>query len=305
MMKWKKHGLVYCPDGSIPWAKNSFLTPTPIELDAGVLRVYGAVRDDKGRGRIIFVDLDADNPTRILRVSPTPVLDLGKAGMFDDNGVILGDVVKTSDELRMYYIGFQHVQQVKFLAYSGLAISKDNGETFERASATPILDRSNDSTFFRCIHSASFDGNSWKMWLGAGSSFVDIGGVPYPSYRMAMLESPDGLSFPNREIWIDFSPGNGVYRIGRPRYFRHHNISYLFYTYGTLDKGYHSGIATSTDLQSWEQTPTKGLEPTGTGWDGNCVCYPAPILINSKWYIFYNGNDYGKTGFGVAELESL
>jgi hypothetical protein len=305
-MKWKKLGRIYCPDGSLPWAKNSFLTPTPILWSENVIRVYGAVRDEKGRGRIIFIDLQADNPVRVLRVSPAPVLDLGAPGMFDDNGVILGDVIATPSEWRMYYVGFQLVHGVKFLAYSGLAVSRDQGETFERARQTPILDRSPDSTFFRAIHSVDFDGRSWRMWLGAGSAFVDIEGVPYPSYHMAWVDSPDGLTFSSPDVRVHIDLGSDVYRVGRPRFCRYQDQSYLFYTYGTLDKGYHSGVAVTTDEpNTFKPLSVTGLAPSGSGWDGNSVCYPAPFAWKNKWYVFYNGNEYGKTGFGVAELESL
>ena len=48
------------------------------------------------------------DPQVIKGVSQQPVLDLGAPGMFDDNGVILGDVIEVSeDELRLYYVGFQ------------------------------------------------------------------------------------------------------------------------------------------------------------------------------------------------------
>jgi hypothetical protein len=30
--------------------------------------------------------------------------------------------------------------------------------------------------------------------------------------------------------------------------------------------------------------------------------YPAVMQIRDKTYLFYNGNDYGRDGFGIAEL---
>ena len=32
------------------------------------------------------------------------------------------------------------------------------------------------------------------------------------------------------------------------------------------------------------------------------LCYPALVNYGDRVYMFYNGNDYGKTGFGYAEL---
>jgi hypothetical protein len=33
------------------------------------------------------------------------------------------------------------------------------------------------------------------------------------------------------------------------------------------------------------------------------MAYPFVQKINEKYYMFYNGNDFGKHGFGYAELE--
>ena len=32
------------------------------------------------------------------------------------------------------------------------------------------------------------------------------------------------------------------------------------------------------------------------------VCYPCVFSCNDKWYMLFNGNGYGKTGFGIARL---
>ena len=121
-MKWRKRGLIYGPDGSSSWAKHSCLTPTPV-LIGDVIRVYCGFRDTEGRSRIGYVDVRADDPSKVVAVSREPALDIGAAGCFDDNGVILGDVVADGDRLRMYYVGFQIVARVKFLAFTGLATS--------------------------------------------------------------------------------------------------------------------------------------------------------------------------------------
>ena len=158
-MTWKKLGNVFDPQQTKKdWYQDTFLTPTPFLKDESTIRVYGGLRDASGASRIGYVDVAANDPTKVLKVSDTPVLDLGHDGMFDDNGVILGDVVRAPDgSVRMYYVGFQLPAKAKFLAFSGLAISHDNGETFTRYQETPILDRATNGRFIRAIHSAMFD----------------------------------------------------------------------------------------------------------------------------------------------------
>ncbi|MCU0592804.1 MAG: hypothetical protein MUC57_15185 [Desulfobacterales bacterium] len=300
-MQWVKKGLIYGPDGSISWARHSALTPTPIQLEPGAIRVYAGFRDAMGVSRIGYVDVAADDPSNVLKVSSRPVLDIGRPGTFDDNGVILGDVLRIDDTVRMYYVGFQQVQKVKFLAFSGLAVSRDHGESFERLTGAPVLDRDGESLFIRAIHSVLVEDGVWKVWYASGSGWEMIGGVPYPRYHIHCTESPDGLSFhqPGR-LCIDVE--NSEYRIGRPRVTKRDGIYQMYFTKGDIAGHYFPGYAESSDGTHWVRKDDQiGLTLSASGWDSRTLCYPALITVHGRTYMFYNGNDMGKDGFGYAE----
>jgi hypothetical protein len=38
------------------------------------------------------------------------------------------------------------------------------------------------------------------------------------------------------------------------------------------------------------------------GWDSEMMCYPNVFECNKDTYLIYNGNDFGKNGFGIAKL---
>src|SRR5687767_14551924 len=106
-MGWRKLGLVYCPAGDRPWAREYAHLPTPVVMEPGRVRVYFAALDAEKFGRVGFVDVDADDPTRLLGESREPAFDLGQPGEFDDCGVNPSCVLKVGDAWRMYYIGWQ------------------------------------------------------------------------------------------------------------------------------------------------------------------------------------------------------
>ena len=302
-MKWVKKGFIYGPDATLLWAKDSALTPTPLLLDEETIRVYAGFRDASGVSRIGFVDVDSGSPDIIKRVSTHPALDIGSNGMFDDNGVILGDVIRINDDIRMYYVGFQLVSKVKFLAFSGLAISKDGGDTFERYSNVPILDRANDSLFIGAIHSVVKIEDQFHIWYASGNGWELINGVPYPQYRIRHAISKDGFNIEtDGHVCVDVE---GLeYRIGRPRVFQLNNHFFMHYTRGTTDGQYLAGLAESLDGVHWKRIDSElGISLSESGWDSKHLCYPALITTKGKTYMFYNGNDMGKAGFGYAQLE--
>jgi len=301
-MKWEKKGLIYSPDGTIPWARHSALTPTPVVLNETTIRVYVGLRDDKGVSRIGYVDVRGDDPSGIIAISAEPALDVGMPGTFDDNGVILGDIIRHDNSMYLYYVGFQLVEKVKFLAFTGLAVSSDGGATFRRRSNAPILDRSDTELYFRAIHSAMVEDGVWKVWCGVGSEWVFIQGIPYPKYDVRYYESRDGVNFSDQGI-VCIENTEHEYRIGRPRVIRKDGLYRMFYTKGTLAREYLPGYAESEDGVHWtRKDEAVGIAPSGEGWDSTQLCYPAIITWKDSTYMFYNGNDYGKTGFGYAEL---
>lgn len=302
-MKWKKLGLVFTLEGQSTWAKNSALTPQPILLNQDVIRVYAGFRDEEGISRIGYVDLDANNPKRVIKVSGTPVLDRGRDGCFDDNGVILGDVVRFGNVLRMYYVGFQLVKRAKFLAFTGLAESKDGGETFQRVSESPVLDRRDGANTINAIHTAIYVNEKWKVWFAVGDDWQDISGVKYPKYNIWYTESDDGINFNQEQVQCIDVQGD-EYRIGRPSVYLKDDLYYMLYTKGSKSgQDYFPGVATSKDGIKWTRKDAElGLELSKNDFDSIHLCYPRLVEVNSKVYGFYNGNNMGAEGFGVAEL---
>lgn len=302
-MKWKKHGLVFHQQGQEDWRVSSALTPTPILLNEDTVRVYAGFRDKEGTSRIGYVDLDAADPSRIKKISAQPVLDIGRAGCFDDNGVILGDVVRHHDCLRMYYVGFQQVKKAKFLAFTGVAESRDDGECFKRVSEAPVLDRVHGATSIRAIHSVLFEDGVWKVWYAAGDDWCFIKQRAYPRYNIWYTESNDGLFFPEKgSLCVDVA--GEEYRIGRPSVYKQNGRYYMFYTKGTISgEDYFPGLAVSNNGIDWERVDGElGLTLSEEGFDSIHLCYPRLVAVQEKTYCVYNGNYMGVDGFGLAEL---
>lgn len=302
-MIWQKKGLIYSPDNTFGWDNNSFMTPVPIMIDDATIRIYGGIRDKEGRSRISFIDVNAEDPSKIKYIHNKPCIELGTPGTFDDNGMILGSIIKVNNELRMYYIGFQLVNNVKFLAFSGLAISTDNGTSFIRTSDSPVLDRYADEIYIRAIHTVLFVDNIYKIWYAMGNGWQEINGKLYPKYYIKYAQSKDGINISNERKECINVEGD-EYRIGRPTVFKHNNVYKMFYTRDTLQKQYSPGYAESEDGIKWirKDEEMDGLERSSSGWDSEMVCYPAPLFYDDKCYVFYNGNNMGMSGFGYAEL---
>jgi hypothetical protein len=308
MMHWKKLGLVYGPDGSLPWAKSHAMVPTPIRLNDKIIRVYVTFCDDKGIGRPGFVDLSAQDPLKVISISQQPLLELGKPGTFDENGLLACSVTDLGDgQIFMYYVGFELGTKIRYRLLSGLAISKDGGTTFDRFASTPVLERSDAELYFRggpyCLH----DSNLFRLWYVAGSEWTKIDGKSMPVYDIRYAESTNGLDWPEKghvQIPITEKDEHGF---GRPCVIAKANGGFrMFYSVRRRSfEAYRLGYAESSDGFTWiRKDDILNLDVTMGSFDSKAIMYAAPIEINGNLYVFYNGNEFGRDGFAVAVLES-
>lgn len=303
-MKFKKLGLVYQPPFDNSWRDNSGLTPTPFLVDNDTIRIFAGFRDPSGVSRIGYVDVESDDPTIVKKISERPVLDIGRPGMFDDNGMILGDIFSYQGKVYMAYVGFQLVQNVKFLAFSGLAEQDEQGEFFNRTIETPFLDRSTDAIYIRAIHSVLVENDEIRIWYATGNGWQKIDNKYYPQYDISTQVSNNLNGFLSKGTkCITNDPANGEYRIGRPRVYIWKDKYVMFYTYGTIDGRYMAGMANSDDGIHWHRNDENlGIELSEKGWDSVHLSYPALITVKGRTFMFYNGNNMGYEGFGCAEL---
>jgi hypothetical protein len=304
-MIWRKRGRVFVADGSMPWAQSGAMVPTPLLRDEA-LRIFVGFLDSEGIGRVGYVDVDRDDPARVIGVSNTPVLDIGVPGAFDDNGVLPLSIVQHDGVIYLYYVGFQLGVKVRFYMFCGRAESHDGGETFVRSQPVPVLERSTTERFSRAGAFVRRDDDGiWRAWYLSGNVWNDVGGKQVPEYHLRSIESPDGLHFggSGRECMQLKLPDE--YAIARPFVVRDGNLQRMFYSVRSKSKGYRLGYGESRDGVHWERRDADlGIDISESGWDSKDICWSSFVALGGRSYLFYNGNNFGADGFGLAELES-
>lgn len=305
-MKWRKLGVVWNTDGGTAWAKTHGMGPTPFRLNDDVIRVFITCLDEKGRGRPGYVDVAAQDPSRVLGVSPCATIDIGEPGTFDDNGLMAISIVQPeTGTLFMYYAGFELCTHIRYRILSGLAVSKDGGMSFKRHSRAPILDRTDNELFFRCGPFVLYDEGMFKLWYVAGSEWTSLNDKPMPVYDLRYQESKDGIHWSDTGKLSMAITGEDEHGFGRPWVVKRGPNDYqLFYSIRRRSfAAYRLGYAESTDGINWlRKDEEMGLDVTPGEFDSDAIMYSAVISIGDRTYCFYNGNNFGEQGFGIAEL---
>jgi hypothetical protein len=305
-VRWRKLGRVYCAAGERPWAASHAYCPTPLALDEDRIRVLCAFLDADRIGRCGWVDVDAQRPDRVLAVSDRPALDVGAPGTFDEHGVTPLSVVRLPDGvLRLYYAGWQRGVGVRYTLFTGVAHSHDVGESFERVSQAPVLDRADGELHIRSSVHVRPGAGGWRMWYAAGSEWVGSGSDTRPRYGLRHLVSDDGVEWP-RAGAVCLEPRRDELGLARPCVIESDGLMRMWYSRRGVERGYDLGYAESSDGLAWRRRDDDaGLERGAAGeWDAEMVGLAGLLEAPGGLLLFYNGNGYGATGFGVAIAEA-
>jgi predicted GH43/DUF377 family glycosyl hydrolase len=242
------------------------------------------------------------------------VIPLGGLGCFDEHGIFPMNVLRHGDAIYAYTCGWNRRVSVSVDTAIGLALSHDGGRTFERQGAGPVLAASLHEP---CLVGDGFvqviDG-TFHMWyiFGTGWKRFSDDAAPDRTYKIGHAVSSDGVHWEKeeaRQIIPDrLGPDESqalptVVEIdGRHHMFFCYRQSFDFRS--NKQRGYRIGHAWSDDLRTWrrdDQQIALGIEDGA--WDSDMQCYPHVFKCDGKVYLLYNGNEFGRHGFGLAVLQ--
>lgn len=316
MFSWQKLGLVFEPRSVTgrPWLAEFAQAPATLPFDDFV-RVYFSCRppaDAAGQyvSRSAYVDLDRGNLFSIRHVADRPILPLGGVGEFDEFGTYPVSVIRTDGEVRAYYAGWTRCESVPFNTAIGVAVSRDDGRTFEKLGPGPVLSYSPDEPFVLSGPKIRRFGGTWYLWYVAGRKWKMVDGRPEPVYKIRMATSADGLRW--RKLNRDLIPSRVEEDEAQasPDVFFAGGLYHMFfaYRYGSgfrgKERGYRIGYASSADLREWTRDDARaGIDVSADGWDSEMVSYPHVFDLDGRTYMAYLGNQVGRFGFGLAVLQ--
>jgi hypothetical protein len=167
----------------------------------------------------------------------------------------------------------------------------------------PVLERSAAEPHFRCGTFVRHEAGRYRMWYVAGGTWETIDGKPVPVYDLRYAESRDGIEWPTEGRCVMPLDAAHEHGFGRPWVVGGAGRYEMFYSVRRRrPAGHRLGWARSTDGLAWQRLDQElGLAPQPGAWDGEAQCYAAPLEAGGRRWLLYNGDDFGRTGLGLAE----
>lgn len=304
-MRWKKLGQIYCASRENNYMQTHALNPIQYYLYGNVYRIYFSACDAQWRGRIFFLEYDLEK-RKIVKINTEPVVDIGAYGFFDDNGVLTSDIIECDGKIRLYLIGLSIKNKIMFDAAIGVAFSEDGGKTFQKFSG-PILDRSLDDPCFSTAPGIMYEDGIWHLWYVSCEKWLPYGNGYRHFYNIKHRFSDDGIYWKSPATTSITFANDYEYAFARPFVLKENGIYKMWYSFRAQPgvETYRIGYAESADGEHWTRMDEKmhSFDVSENGWDSEMLCCARIFDHNGNRYMLYNGNHYGKTGFGIAVLE--
>ena len=295
---WIKLGLIFKPDIKVPWMKKYAWVPTPMHLNENIFRVFFSGRNHENLSQTGFFDFNL-NSKKILATSSEAVLRLGSLGLFDDSLAVGCSIVHHENYIYMYYVGWTQTKKTRYLPQIGLAISADNGLTFDKHSLAPIIPRQNSDPYGMASPFVLKIGNKWRMWYASYRKWELRDGISWPKYEIRTACSDDGVNWNLEDITCLGSEEEEA--VARPWVLYDNDLYRMWYSYRKNYADYRIGYAESRDGMNWSRLDNKaGIDVSKNGFDSEMLEYPSVIRVNNSEYMFYNGNAFGLKGIGLA-----
>ena len=234
--------------------------------------IYFSPRDNMHRSHIYRAHF---NPRNGKLGAAHKYLEPGTRGSFDDCGAMVSWVQRNGPNVFVYYIGWNVPVTVPFRNCLGLAIDRHK-------LYGPVCDRDLYNPYGVGSCSASME--YYLSVLGWETHDLQ----QRPRYHIVKAHP--------HSIAITFKDA-AEYAIARPCVLGDE----MWYCYRGAQ--YRIGYATQED-GVWERKDDEaGITVSVTGFDDTAVCYPHVFDHEGQRFMLYNGNSYGRTGFGLAVME--
>ena len=270
--------------------------------EKNAVRIFVTGRDSHNQSRIGMVEGALQpNGLTVTGIAKSPVFDLGDLGCFDESGVSYPWLVKSGDTWYMYYVGWTAGGRTRFQNFTGLAISTDDGSTFHRTSKVPLLDRTEQEPYGSGSCAVWIEDDGWHMIYTAFGPWRATPSGPKASYCLKEALSDNGVNWHRTgRVVIDFMSSHETI-IGKPMLLRDPQNYKLWYSH--RGDAYRIGYAESVDGVNFARMDDEiGIDVSPSGWDSKMVEYAFVFDHLGSRYMLYNGNDFGRTGLGLAIL---
>lgn len=278
------------------------------------VRVYFSsnLKDSQGvTSHILYADFDK-NFSNIIKISDNVVVPESKLGYFDEHGIFPFKPFLHEGLEYAFYTGWSRRETVSVETSIGLMTRSKVSDFYNRIFKGPVISANSKEPFLLADAWPITHPNHYKIYYIFGDAWLyDRENKAYERrYRIALTTTKDLLTYHRDSVYlIDTLSPNEVQAY--PTVVIRHDYYHMLFCFRDVfdfrsnpQKSYKFGYAFSKDGITWKRNDNLICLFDGEkDFDIEMMTYPSFIEVEDRLYLLYNGNNFGKDGILVADIE--
>ncbi|WP_298764382.1 hypothetical protein [uncultured Polaribacter sp.] len=299
-MNWKKEGQIFKVNSSNPDLISHASNPLAIHLKEDIYRIFFSARNIENKSSISFVDIDILKK-KIIKISGKTIIKYGIDESFYSHGISIGNLFRDKKNKQfILFMGWQIREGNHWRGDIGkLELISNN--SLKLTQKTPFMSSDSEDKVSLSYPFVIFHDDIYKMWYGSTINWTSENKEMIHVIKYAT--SKDGNIWEKHGIAIPYEIGVAQ-AFSKPSVIIDENGFHMWYSFrGGNGLKYRIGYAFSKNGIEWQRKHNlTGIDVSDKGWDSEMICYPFVFEHKENLYMLYNGNSYGKDGFGLALL---
>ena len=298
-MNWIKLGQIYNVTPIDQYLSSHASNPLATHLRDDVFRIFFSGRDRINKSSVGYVDIDILK-REVVETCKEVVFKHGSEDSFYSHGVSIGNMYSVQESFYIQFMawkikdgGHWRGDIGRLRLENNLELILDPGEVY--------LGLDEEDQVSLSYSWVMYDEGIYKMWYGSTIDWNSNNGEMIHVIKYATSE--DGNTWKKHGLAIPYELGVAQ-AFSRPTVIKDEDGYHMWFSYRSGDgTKYRIGYAHSLDGVNWDRKESSGITVSESGWDSEMICYPFVFEHKDRRYMLYNGNSYGKDGFGFAVME--
>lgn len=270
--------------------------PVGLHLGSNQWMVYFTMRNQQNQSKIVALNFEWTG-NKLIPTGTRPNTILESSTDFDKDGISMGNILPMGSEYFIYTLNWNLQSDVPWRNTIGMASASSPAGPFVKQN-TPTIPLSDINP-----HSMSYP---WVIKIDDKyHCYFGSNGIWGPekndmNHVIKQAISHDGKTWvQQKETLIGITKERTA--VSRPTVIPYGDKYLMLFSAKNTQNKYDMHAAISADGNIWTDIELL-IEGQTESWESEERTYPALFTFDNEIYVLYNGNEYGKTGFGLLKL---
>jgi hypothetical protein len=302
IIRFRRLGKLFGPETFLAQGIAITYTSNPVayHLHGSLFRIYFNSRDTMNRSEVWSVDFDLQ-AMQIVESSLKVQLDYrGKFPQYCQNGISLGSVFTLSNERFIGFMGWYVPHRKHWVGEIG-RLRIDSEFNLELFDSSPWIGISPDDPVSLSYPAVQEVKGGSDIWYGTTRTWDAGNGEMLHTLERSHLDHYGAIT--KTQAVVPYQLGEAQ-AFSRPSLINAGGVTLFSYSFRGNQNKYQIAVRTMEAIgESVEFGEPSVFSPGQIAWENEMVEYPYMVQYQGKIFMLYNGNSFGKSGIGLAEIE--